>query len=108
MGTNKSKARELAIGWWELEIASDARERGYANCDSIWRHKISVGEGYLCNPSRMGDRTPDLVCEKCFDEYPYDPWDGGYSGLKAGPYKTIEQALDALKPKKKKWWQFWK
>ena len=96
----------MAVEWWKLDVAEPARARGYARCDSRSAHEIALGGGFLCNPSRMGDHGPELVCEACYDEFPYDPWDGGYSGLRAGPYKTMERALAALK--RKKWWQFWK
>ena len=100
-----SKARALGQAWWTLDVSAHSRVRGYAVCDSRSGHQIPVGEGYLCSPSRLGDRTPDLVCQKCFDQFPYDPWDGGYSGLRRGPYATQEAAIAALT---KRWWEFWK
>ena len=102
MGTNKNKAHQLAVLWWELEAQASKRERGWAVCDQRSGHQIPVGAGYLCNPNRMGDKTPDLVCEECFDRLPFDPWDGGYSGLKSGPYNTVDQAIAELDPNRKK------
>lgn len=67
MGTNKDKARQMAQNWW----GSSSKE--IARCDSC-SCTIRAGEGCLCRPSHVGDRTPDLVCEKCFDKYPYYPW----------------------------------
>lgn len=79
MVANKEKARSFAKSWWTLDVAANSRARGYAVCDSWPTHRIPVGGGYLCNPSHAGDKTPDLVCEECFDEAHYAPWDGGYS-----------------------------
>jgi len=104
---NKARARELAAEWWKLDLAANSRVRGYAICDSRSSHQIPNGGGYLCNPSHMGDSTPDLVCEACFEGLPYQAWDGGYSGGEVGPYRTVDSALAALTPQKR-WWQFWK
>src|SRR4051794_25033699 len=79
MGTNLRKARELAKDWWEHDSAAHSRSRGYAVCDAC-PGQIPKGEGCLCNSSRIGDWTPDLVCESCFNRLPYTPWSGG-SGL---------------------------
>lgn len=98
MGNNASRARKLAAGWWSVSIAKKARDRDAAVCDRC-ASSIPKGGGFLCNPTVISDKTPDMVCKSCFDRLPFDPWDGGYSDLKAGPLKTTEAALNALLPK---------
>lgn len=76
MGQNKELARTLARLWWTTDAAANSRSRGHGICDAGAMHFIPVGEGYLCRRS-AGSTTPDLVCERCFDRLPYEPWQEG-------------------------------
>ena len=121
MGTNKPKARELAVAWWNSDQGARSRARGFAICDSC-NSRIAVGEGYLCNPAVVGVggipsamfSSPDLVCESCFDRKSYEPWDPKQTARMIEEAQAASDLLASLgrqvgasKPKKK-WWQFWK
>lgn len=105
MGTNKDKARELAVGWWQLDLAQRYREKGFVNCSLVSYHEIPVGEGFLCNPMGADDSKPALVCADCFEGYRFDPWDGGQSGVRQGPYSSSEQALAQLEVSTRTVWR---
>lgn len=97
MGTNKPKAHELAVDWWNSDQGIKSRIRGHAICDSC-NAQISEGQGYLCNPAVVGAsglpagmfNSPDLVCESCFDRKSYEPWNPG------GAARMTEEAQAAL------------
>lgn len=75
LGKQKSTAHASAVTWWSASGGARSRERGYAICDRC-NGRIPVGHGFLCNPTIVfGDRSPDLVCEGCFDRLPYEAWD---------------------------------
>ena len=67
MGTNKSAARNAAIGWWKENSLSAPCCDGPGCTRSLER-----GEGYLCKSRTFG--LADLVCEQCFDRHPYEPY----------------------------------
>ncbi|MGE3822237.1 MAG: hypothetical protein AB7I30_22715 [Isosphaeraceae bacterium] len=96
MGVNFETARALARGWWELDVAQYSRQRGYGICAASSRHQIPIGGGCLCNPVKRGDKTPDLVCEACFEQLPYEPWDGSRTGTPSSPYQTVDEALESV------------
>ncbi len=108
MGTNKARARAFAQEWWKSEESAAARVQGGAVCDKCL-DEIRIGEGYLCNPQKVYVvdsnvvSTPDLVCEKCFDGYSYEPWNAEQQGS-----LTVEQVLFGAPKQKKKRWQFWR
>ena len=81
MGTDKQKARQLAVAWWNSDKSTKARARGYGICDSC-NASIPLRMGYLCNPAVVGIpglpsavfNSPDHICESCFDRGSYEPW----------------------------------
>jgi hypothetical protein len=90
MGKQKSYAHQLALKWWATKSKQSS-----GHCD-ICGADINRGEGYLCKhfvqglvvPGTttildLGSGSPDMLCEKCFDEIP-----------SARPVKS--------------WWEFWK
>jgi len=72
MGTKRKQARAAAQAVWKSEIGEQWRKIGGARCDMNSSHIIAPGDGCLCRPRRLGDTTPDLVCERCFDSLPYE------------------------------------
>jgi len=79
MGKRKSSAHKLARKFWDLRP-----EKKDAVCDKC-NSTIRRGQGYLCKPAITGfgigigdsadvladvSRSPDLVCEHCFDASP--------------------------------------
>jgi hypothetical protein len=70
MGINKRRASELASEFW----SNIDRRRGLCDtCNTI----LYSGEGYLSNPGPGHGRSPDLLCEECFDRC---TWAAAYSG----------------------------
>ena len=121
VNSNKAKARQLAVDWWNSDQASQSRARGYAICDSNGRHRIPVGGGYLCNPgglvmpSVLAEvfASPDLVCESCFDCKSYEPYNAKETDRVISQAKDMEDMLSRSRlpwvPRSnRKWWQFWK
>ena len=93
MGANKEKAQEFASAWWNSESSRNSRDRGYAVCDQC-SGKIPCEDGFLCNPTILGDHRPSLVCAKCFDRLPFQPWHGGYSAVKRAPRAPASMILE--------------
>ena len=74
------KAWNEAQRWWKSSQGDRWRAIGGAKCDADSSHRISPGQGYLCKPRRPGDSTPDLVCERCFNAFAYEPWEPTSAG----------------------------
>jgi TM2 domain-containing membrane protein YozV len=95
----KARAREEAQRWWKSSQGEGWRVRGGAKCDADGTHIIQDGQGCLCKPKTLGDFSPDLVCERCFDEFDYEAWDRSCESAAQAELTLIAQdvAFDFLR-----------
>ncbi len=95
--TRVEQARHLAGQFWVQRSSGSENPERPAICDSC-ASPIPTGGGCICNPAQVATGVaasvtdvewvnvqwqPDLVCDRCFEMKPYEPWDGGMYAIKA-------------------------
>ena len=76
MSRDLTLAGHLARRWWLSEDAAKHRLATFAPCSLNPVHRVSLLEGYLCDPRPDDPPGPKLLCFACVTTQDYATWTG--------------------------------